>query len=238
MAFLDPDGLCSLNADDTWVDDGGAPCANGTSINVSASGDTSGVAGSLNMTAPPGTCLSYIIDGVPQSNSCGSGVQLFTVNVTTTPQAPVSKPPGLLTPELKKRLACVADVGVNYALSRIPFYAGFSAATGLELDPFKALASGNWSDVIGGTDVFGRAATLANGVSNLPDIRNAQVSAQRATDLVSRASFGTASAGRQAKLVQEAASAERLAHIANGIGKAASIFAGISYVYQAYECTQ
>jgi hypothetical protein len=108
----------------------------------------------------------------------------------------------------------------------------------LEFDPFQAIISGDWRNAIQGTDIPGRAATVANGVANWPDMRNAQAAADRAADLVNRASFKTASSSRQAKLLRDAASTERLAHIANGFAKAASIFAGVSFVYQAYECIQ
>ena len=88
LAFLDPSGLCSVGANGQLQDDPGAPCVNGTSINVSAGGDSS-----INMTAPPGTCLSFVLDGVEQGNNCGSGVPIFTVMVMTPPQPPVSKTP-------------------------------------------------------------------------------------------------------------------------------------------------
>ncbi|MEQ1887136.1 MAG: hypothetical protein ABL967_18890 [Bryobacteraceae bacterium] len=128
------------------------------------------------------------------------------------------------------------DAGVNFWASKMPWYAMASAISGVELHPFQALLEKDPIGIFGGADPFGRAGTIANGFSSLPDFSNAAIVAERANDLVGRDGLVEKTLEVQSQLFAEAELATQFAKHAALLAKSVKTFVGISYLYQAYEC--
>jgi hypothetical protein len=129
MAYIDPSGL-------TTCDSSGNNCYDSVTV-------TDGSDGWPTLpSAPPGTCFSVILDGVPQQNNCDEGLNIITLDVQTPPPGPVSQPPQSDSP---RAVAFQWAVGSSHSIQVVTLQQPGGSGTQTQY-----LFSG-WSDALGAT---------------------------------------------------------------------------------------
>ena len=144
IALIDPSGLCTV-VNGVFQEDGGQPCPANPSTSMTVTED--GGSWLTSTSLPPGSCLSVILDGVPQNNGCDSSAPVFAVTVTTPGQPAASQTPGS-------------------AAGRNPFVCGSEAASKVSpaalLHRIPGLRGG-----VGGFVVDAAAGNVFSGVTDL-----------------------------------------------------------------------
>jgi hypothetical protein len=236
LVFVDPDGLATAvpcNSNGVNPNDGSTIC------------DSSGSSGG-NL---PIDCFffRYLCPGGTGEDSVGTGDDgggpnpgvIFRVTVTATmPQKQV----GNLG--LTSRGACFADAVVNGAGGLVPGYNALKAGLsflGVNFNFVQAFnADTSWPVTAGSPTGPQALAGLASTASIHASWNYAYAGGDAALKNLTkdRASFALQTAGRQTKLLREAASLERLASMASA-AKNLSLFVSLaSTAYDLYQCSQ
>ncbi len=156
---------------------------------------------------------------------------------------------------LTNRQACYADAVVNGALGFVPGYNATKTVASLVGFNFNPVQFLNGST--GPTTGFNSGATpFAAGSPTGPQIVAGVASAgaigadasyaaaggaaalNRANELISRGSFALQTASRQGRLLQQAASLERLAGVASAAKNLGTVFSLASTAFDLYLCSQ
>jgi hypothetical protein len=185
----------------------------------------------------------------------GRGTSSASSGSATATSAPAATPASTGNLGLTGRQGCYGDALVNGALGFVPGYNAtktVASLLGFNFNPVQ-FANGNTGALTGfssGASPFAAGSPtgpqLAAGVASsgaiYGDARYAAAGGasalSRVQDLVSRGSFALKSASGQAKLLQQAASLERLAQAASAAKNLGTVFSLASTAFDLYQCSQ
>jgi RHS repeat-associated protein len=141
-----------------------------------------------------------------------------------------------------KRLACSADVAINFGLGFIPGYNAVKIAValaGINFNPFEA-ALNNESVLTAGLSPIQAAAGALSAYSfyrsSLFDAAGGASALNRLTDLAGRASFAEKSAAAQASLLGKISSLSNLGKVASSVGTVPNLLNVASAGFDLYNC--
>jgi hypothetical protein len=220
----------------TQGDDGqGTPCSGaqvGTGGNFTVYGTQSG----------PDTTNSSVDGGLDWGvtfYATGYGAAAGSSGGTGT-----APPPGTGGGPDTRKLACSADVAINFGLGFIPGYNALklgAAFGGVSFNPVEGYLGYKSAVTLGPTPI-GAAAGAASAYSlyrwSIFDAAGGASAFNRLTDLAGRASFASKSASQQAQLLGKIGNLSSLSRVASAAGTAANLLNVASAAADLYSCLQ